>query len=225
MKVLLACPSRRGVLHHETVKSLLGIQNLIHANRGEVEVTMVASAEISTARNILATIFLHSSCNLLLCIDDDVGVSQDVAEKILASGNNYVGSYIPQRTLDLSVFAKNVRSGLSDNEAQMEAAPLVGTATDKTGIFEVDQVGCGFFALRKPVLQVMVDKEIAVRQKTNLAAFQGTTYGFYNNIIEDDGGETSEDYSFCRRVREAGFSVFAYRGQGITHTGEMTFHS
>ncbi len=225
MRVLLACPSRRGLLHHETVKSLLNIQSLIHSKEGQVEVVMVASAEISTARNIIATNFLQSSFDLLLCIDDDVGVNVDVAEMIIERGANYTGCYLPQRSIDLSTFAENIRSGLSDHDAHLKAAPLVGEATEKTGIFEVDRIGCGFFALRRTVLQEIVKKQIAIRQQTDLPSFKGTTFGFYNNIIGDDGGETSEDYSFCCRVKEAGYSVFAYRGPGITHTGDMTFNS
>jgi hypothetical protein len=34
------------------------------------------------------------------------------------------------------------------SEAQMEAAPLVGTVADKTGIIEVNQVGRRFFGAR-----------------------------------------------------------------------------
>ena len=70
----------------------------------------------------------------------------------------------------------------------------------------------------------MIKNGIVSKEVVKQANFTGVQYGFFNNIGSNEG-YLSEDYSFCQRVRQAGFDIHAYAGPGITHTGSMTFHS
>lgn len=60
---------------------------------------------------------------------------------------------------------------------------------------------------------------------TRMPNFSQATYGFFNNVTDDELGHLSEDYSFCTRVKRAGFEIHAYLGPGVSHTGPMTFKS
>ena len=220
---MIGVPTGTGQMCHQTVLSLLQIQAGLLADGHEVKTMTVGQAEVSTARNIMAQKFLDSDNELFLGLDDDMGVELALARKLIQSGLNFVGCYIPQRQLDLEAFAEAIRKGATVKQARRMVAPMVGPKSDKTGIFELDQIGTGFYLLRRTVLQAMVKKGIAVRQETRLPGFNGVTHGFFNNVITENGGILSEDYSFCRRVREAGYTVHAYRGPGLTHTGLWTF--
>jgi hypothetical protein len=223
MKIMMGVPTGSGQMCHQTVLSLLKIQAGLIADGHQVATMTVGQAEVSTARNVMAQKFLESENDLFLGIDDDMGAELALARKLIQSGVNFVGCYIPQRQLDLEAFAEAIRGGASVLQARRKVAPMVGPKSDKMGIFEVDRIGTGFYVVRRTVLQAMVTKGIAVKQSTRLPAFKGVTHGFFNNIVSEDGGILSEDYSFCDRVRAAGFAVHAYRGPGLTHTGLMTF--
>ena len=222
---MIGVPAGRGTLSHSTAGTVFNLQEALYRRNIGVQFSCVASAEVVTARNILAQVFLDSPSDVFIGIDDDVAVDIDLALELLSRQLNFVGTYLPQRVLDLNAFADNVRKGMDNSAAQLAAAPLVGPASDQQGVFESDRIGTGFYILRKPVLHTIAEKGLAVKQQCTLPGFQMPLYGFFNNIIGADGGITSEDYSFCDRVRAAGYSVFAYKGPGISHTGSMTFRS
>ncbi len=223
MKIMMGVPTGSGQMCHQTVLSLLNIQAGLIADGHQVKALTVGQAEVSTARNVMAQKFLDSDNEVFLGIDDDMGADVALARKLIQAGVNFVGCYIPQRQLDLDAFAVAIRGGATVMQARRKVAPMVGPKSDKMGIFEVDRIGTGFYLVRRSVLQAMVQKGVAVKQQTRLPGFQGVTHGFFNNIIDANGGILSEDYSFCDRVRAAGYVVNAYRGPGLTHTGLMTF--
>jgi len=229
MNVLIGIPSHRGEISSTTAATLVELTKALGGRRMAYSFVCAAHAEVSVARNVLAARFLQGDFDTFIGIDDDVGVSREVIDLFLSSGLNFVGTYLPQRVLSLEAFEAAILEGLRGREAQLRAAALVGpliAAKDvgRPGIREVEWIGTGFFLLRRSVLKAMIDKGIAILQPAEQPGFSGTRYGFFDNISTPTQ-YLSEDISFCRRVREAGYAVNAYLGPGISHTGAATYHS
>jgi len=187
--------------------------------------SILAGADIVEARNQLATQFLESDFDVMIGIDDDVSVTVDVALKLINANVDYIGACIPPRQISLAQFADGIRKGLSDRDAQLRAAPLIDGAGLGNGITKVEQVGTGFFVLRRAIIERLAASDSVVKRTTHMPLSSVTTYGFYDPLIDKDGLRHPEDYSFSRRVRSAGYAIRAYKGPGVTHSGDMTFSS
>ena len=240
------CPAGRGSINHKTAISVFEIQKVLvelglsHRN---VSMMTIQGADIVEARNIAATAAADAAADLrkadpaaeswMIGIDDDVGVTPEVARLLIESGLPYVGTCIPQRNnFDFDEFAKRLRAEPERPPAAIaaEIASLVdGGDASRVGLTEVSKVGAGFFVLRGSALLAMIEKGVVARKTTTCAAGTTRTYGFYELVYHEEEGGTvrrlSEDYSFCHRLRKAGIPVHAYRGPGVSHVGETVFTS
>lgn len=230
MSVMIGVPAGRGMMSTETASTIMNL-GLIFQHR-QVEYTFVSAsnAEVTTARNLLAALFYDSTFDTFIGIDDDVGVKMETLKQLLDFESDFLAAYQPQRTINLNLFEQAIRAGKSGKDAQFSAAPFVGYQSNPNNpdygkIGKVEFMGVGFYILKRHVLERIIDKDLALKMITIMPGFEQRTYGFFNNITDKKLGVLSEDYSFCERVRRAGFDIHAYLGPGITHTGAMTFES
>ena len=225
MIAVISCPAGKGQINFQTVDSIFGIFEWLTAAGYQPRFAVRSYAEVVEARNMIATGFVHSDAEIMIGIDDDVGVEREAFVQMLSAEVDYIGACIPQRQMELSTFAEGVRSGLSDRDAERHAAPLVDGPNVAEGISEVERVGCGFYILRREPLERMLELDMVPRKVLKVPGGDLPSYGYYDHIYDEIGNRLSEDYSFSSRMREAGYSVHAYKGPGITHTGAMTFRS
>lgn len=230
MSVFIGIPAGRGSLSVETATTAMNL-GLIFQKRGiEYRFASVSNAEVSTARNLLAALFLESKLDSFIGIDDDIGVDINVLERLLDFDAQFLAVYQPQRAISLDAFEAAILAGKRGRAAQFAAAPYVGFDSNSQNpeygeIKKVKFIGTGFFILKRAVLQGIIDQELALSMHTKMPNFSRKSYGFFNNITDDELGHLSEDYSFCTRVSRAGFDIHAYLGPGISHTGPMKFVS
>ena len=230
MKFMIGIPSRRGSISSETVASVMQMTQVIAHAGATHEFACAAHADVTIARNLLAAHFLASDCTKFIGIDDDVSVSASAFAKMLSAESNFIAAVLPQRTMNLDLLEQAILAGHRGREARAIAAPPVsggqGTLPAYGSVQQVERTGTGFYILHRSVLTGIVEHGLAVLERVSQAnaTVIANTYGFFNNI-SDENGYLSEDYSFCKRVREAGFAVDAYYGPGIGHTGSMTFVS
>ena len=225
MHAMIVCPSDRGLLHFETVASIYDIQQLLLRSGHSYEFSVTAFTEIVAARNQAATRFLDSGADMLIGIDDDNGVSEEAFSVMLDADVGFIGVCSPQRVMDLDKYAEGVRKGFSNLDAQRYAAPLVNGPGTPEGISEIDGVGGGFFILRRAPLKALVDRGLVSRRTEASSQGESETYDFYDLTMDETGRELAEDLSFCKRLRDAGFTIYIYKGPGVDHSGEATFHS
>ena len=231
MHIMIGVPSARGVISSNTVNTIVSLCRILSNMKVQYKFICVSHADVSVARNTLAAAFLSGPCDVFIGIDDDVGVSEELLIKFVNLQYNFLGVYLPQRSLDLSRFEQAVLAGRRGRAAQYEAAPYVPSSPNESAdallkgdIRKVERIGTGFYIMRRSVLEAMIKNDLVIREAVNQANFSGVQYGFFNNISNNEG-YLSEDYSFCERVRQAGFDIHAYAGPGISHTGSMTFYS
>lgn len=164
-------------------------------------------ALIVRSRGTIATRFLDGGAgDVLVMIDHDIGWDAGDLEHLVRTcldTESVVGGIYPLRGFGLG-------------------APVRG-GTDlhigKDGAAEVEYVGTGFMAIHRRVLERLSEH------------MTRTAHGFYNFfplLIEApvQGGEPellSEDYSFCKLVRGAGFKVWADLKPTLTHFGSHEY--
>lgn len=226
MHALITCPSVRGLVHFQTLVSVVSMRMVLDPAKITSEFAVTPFSEIIDARNLAATRVAEGAADILIGMDDDVGVTQEAFVQMINADVPYIGACCPQRLLDMHRLAEGVRQGYSNRDAIRFAAPLVGGPGTAAGISEVEKIGGGFFILRAEPLKEMVRSGVAAKTTARLpGGGVADAYGFYDCLYDEEGGRMSEDISFCLRLRQAGFPVHAYKGPGLSHSGEMTFHS
>lgn len=231
MNVMIGVPAVRNNVSAETLSAIVGMCAVLAARDHAFGIAIVSHADVSVARNLIATEFMNSDCGLFVGIDDDVGIDTRLFGQLLDLDQAMLGAYLPPRHVDLDRFEEAVKRGFTGQRALIEAAPYVGPPLDdpdvllKPQVFEVPYVPTGFFMVKREVLARILERGLAREVETRQANYTGKLIGFFNNIVSNNGDYLTEDYSFCQRVRDAGFAVMAYGGPGLTHTGTMAFKS
>ncbi len=225
MEAVIAMPSVRGDVRIETMTSVITTMDVLRASGIRSSLAWQTFAEAPVARNILTYNFMNSSADILIMQDDDIGIAPMVVERMLGAGYPMMGVYAPPRGLDLDRFADYVRQGMSVREACHATAPLIGPATDIDHAFvEVDYIGGGFLFMHRSVFETIEAAGLARPFDYNVPGGKMTFRSFFNNIATDTQ-MLSEDYAFCQRYREAGGTIHAYRGEGVSHYGVREYRS
>ena len=227
MHALIACPAGRGAMHNQTIASVMMMQDELFRAGHSCDFMAMPFTEISDSRNFAATTLLDSGADVLIGIDDDVGVTEEAFGTMMSANVGYIGGCIPQRVIDLDRYADGIRKGFSNMDAQRYAAPLVNGPTSRPGVSKVDLVATAFFILRPEPLKRLIEAGGEKRRRAEAPWGEMDVYGFYDPIHYDEaiGAGFLEDYGFCLRLAEAGCAVHAYKGPGLNHSGEMTFYS
>lgn len=164
-------------------------------------------AGINRARSIqVSKWFRDTTDDVCLMVDDDIVFDPEDADAIVArcrSGYDVIAAAYP--TGDASHLA--VRTlGESSLRFGPDVEPL-----------EMRHVATGFFAVHRRVIAAMVDKLPYCNSNTSWAFWP--LFGFGWEADPEAGGTNnlSEDYNFCRRARELGFSVWLDMSIAIGH--------
>lgn len=162
---------------------------------------------VDVARNTLTAGALNGHPNLthILWIDDDMRFPPDALQRLLAHDKDIVGGLCHNRR------------GPSYHPI---AARLYGTAMalgddtygfvydlPQTGLVEVDATGAAFLLVKVEVFRAV---SAALENKGQNAATWWAP-----------AGTASEDFSFCRRAKQAGYKVFIDCGLDIGHVAEV----
>lgn len=225
VKVMITCPAGSGALHFYTLQTVINMQGFLDSFGYSSDFKVTSYEPIIQARNDFANDFLNSEAEILIGIDDDVGLEMSVFGDMFRTDFSYIGVCVPQRQLDLSRFAECVREGHGDREAQRIAAPLVDGPGLPDGISVAKQVCTSFFMLKKDPLKKLIEENAVPHRTEKTPDGEKEYWGFYDLMADDTGKMLSEDYSFCKRIRDLGFNIHAYKGEGVSHSGEITFHS
>ena len=223
MICLISCPSDRDRLHSVTVESVANMQNWLRESGHTCQLAISPYPEIVEARNVNATVFMNSEAELMISIDNGVGVSREAFDRMLSSELDHVAAHVPVRPLNLDKFAEAVRAGKSDEEAERAA----GSAEEgEAGISEVETADSSFFMIRRGIAQKIVDGGLAATKVSVTALGNTERLGFFDEEPTGQGvARMSAHESFCNRIRSAGGAVHVSRGPGVSHVSDIVFAS
>ena len=95
MRVMITWLSKTVRLHYQTAESVAAIQRAILEARHGFIFHAEPWTEILESRNFIAARFLQSNADILVGIDNDVGVSREAFERMFAAEVDFVGAEPP----------------------------------------------------------------------------------------------------------------------------------
>ncbi|NJK63973.1 MAG: hypothetical protein HC921_15975 [Synechococcaceae cyanobacterium SM2_3_1] len=158
---------------------------------------------IVNARNELVAKFMATHCSYLLFVDSDLIFSGDAIVRAYESMKHtdvFAGCY-PQRKQPITFRA----SGL-------------GPLDSSTGLMPIERAPGGFMMVPRHILQNLWDHYPKI---TNSAT--GSEVSMIFSHVLTDEGHLGEDYVFCDRIREAGYSIHTDPGLQFGHVGLEVF--
>lgn len=183
-------------------------------------------------RNVLSAIFLSTDSDVLVFVDSDTGfVAEDVARMIHSDLPVVVANY-PKRNYFFDAGANGeFKSGEELRNALLQGTvePLRGART-VNGMTEVLFGGTGLMVIQRRVFTAMMTKGIV--EKLNgrvIPNIRDLHYRFFGFEVSraghpyGAGEDMGEDYTFCDKVRRAGFGVWCDFDAKVTHDGLHAF--
>ncbi|KTE22588.1 hypothetical protein ATE67_01200 [Sphingopyxis sp. H050] len=198
---------------------------------------------ITRARNTLAAMFLGSDCTHMLFVDADIDFSPDDIFSMIRAMDakpecGVLGAAYPRRIVNWQNVARAVEAGLAkNNPADLEryAGDFAlhfqnpGQSFKMTDLVELSRLGTAMMLIRRDVLEGMRSTFAELVYRPDPAERQAHGVGdlepaFFCPLIEPESHALlSDDYAFCRRVRDAGFRIWLAPWVRTTHAGPTVF--
>ena len=175
----------------------------------------VGDALVERSRGINATFFLrHTKADVHLSLDSDIcEFTKDAIDEMVeqAVTHNIVGAaYICKsvsRTFPASTFIDNTS---------------IEFATDSTPV-PIQWAATGCLAVHRRVFEALAETMPLLHERDGPRAF----YPFYQTMIYDEPeiGKLllSEDYAFCQRAKELGFTPYINPAVRVCHIGQYAY--
>lgn len=211
MNIVLAIPAYTGQVHCGTMRSVVyDLMALVNAGHTVRLVEEIGNADIARCRAMIVAKFLNSDASHLVMIDSDVCWEPGGLVRLVSHPVQFCAGSYPKRLGDRPQF--DLRMLKRD----------VQTMDPKTGLLEVEGVPAGFICMKRSMLESMVkhyaDMKFSFEQCPN-----GVAWDLFDSFWETDadGSRTKygEDYSFCKRWRAMGGSVWVDPSISMGHLG------
>lgn len=208
---------------HMAIHDMAGAGHLLHMNErgaatfGHLSIACGAG-RIADGRNAAVSRFLLAFPNAewLLFVDSDMGFQRDALDRLLAAADPVERPVVGA----LCFAAKHAGTGPLYDE-QVSWVPTIyreapsgsfDAAYDypRNQVIDVAGTGAAFLLIHRSVLE-------------KIANDAGGPVWFDNLPSPDGKSWQGEDFSFCRRVREAGFSVWVHTGVRTSHHKDVWF--
>lgn len=210
MHLLIGLPTTSQSMKSATALAISNTCIELTRKNHRVDLHNIDSAEIVTARDMLANMVLHSpEWTHLLFIDSDMQFQPSLVERLISAGAHVSAVAYVRRNLDLARFLEAGRSttdigvalaiassftfkpAWDDDQTQLEIRV-------RNGFCSAAAVGMGCALISRQALLQMVEREI-VRPRNDLRAANNEQCWSFFETIEVDGIRLGEDYSFCYR--------------------------
>jgi len=189
----------------DTQQALLELERRgyrVFRTRGCVQIDMV--------RSQMATDFLSQGFEETLWVDSDVGFFPNDVDRIREHGLPVCSALYP-------------RKGQSSFAVKLLPGTRKVTFGSGGGLLEVEHVATGFLHIRREVYrQIEEQQKLPMCNRSNSRGI----IPYFLPLVVESGGEysyLSEDYSFCERIRRAGYKIMADTTVRLWHVGTHRF--
>lgn len=221
MSVLLAVPCYGSMLHCQTALSIVSILHACGANGVEVDLLVTAGeSAITRGRSNMAATFLRTHHDTLAFLDADCALSGDDFLRLLALDRPVRGAAVSLKTLDhaemLSCYLdgerltrhKLLNLGMFVSHPDQVAENI---ATNQP--VRVDYLGGAAMMIEREVLLALWKKHPELEYEDPI---NGPGVHVFQELVLE-GALLTEDYSFCRRARDAGFTIWCDPAVMVSH--------
>lgn len=240
-KLAICTPSRDGMFPINYLSSQEAILN--NFPKGwDVQYSLVrGTSDITNARNtFINKWYFETDSDAMLFLDSDIGFYAEDLAKLLkwseVEGVDFIGGNYPKKTIEVANIlqcANNwhtkeiVVQDLISASAKYVSEGRHSLFKEGTweGLCQVDGIGMGCFLITRKSAKKLFDWAKKNMEKTFFHTF-GTEVGGYPvfNNMSNEKGNFGEDFSFCKRVKEAGLNIFCDPTMKFTHTGMYDYY-
>ncbi len=208
-KIHFLTPCYGGNITEVCFSSYLGFTIMAMQNNINFQIdTLSNESNVNRARNSCAAKFLSGDCTHLMFVDADIQFDPKDIVKLINHDKDIVGGIYPQKTLPPKMVVNTIDNGKTEGD-----------------LIEVGTLGTGFMLVKRRVFEEMIAHgatpyvdDIGLTKEEN-----SNQYDFFQCTIDSKGRYLTEDWSFCRRWRELGGSIWADKTIGLTHVGYFRF--
>jgi hypothetical protein len=211
-KLMIAIPAYDGKLNIKTSFALTDL--VVKASHFGVQVQLShlsGCSLITKARNVLVANFLESDCTDMLFVDADIVVDADSVLRLLAlsTGKDITAGMYTRRAEDRKFFLDIY----IDQNNTLEF--------DDHGMLRVENVATGFMMIQRHVIEKMIQNHPEWRYFNDF--YNRDEYCLFDFELSN-GQYIGEDYTFCKRARADGFTVFVDPEITLPHVGSQEYH-
>lgn len=212
-KLMIAIPCYDGKVNIRTAFALPNVGRQLEVYGASLRMAEITGCSIvSRARNVLVKEFMDSDCTDLLFVDADVVINVHAVLRILAvsTGKDVVAGTYPSRSISQKIF-----SGLELDENMMPQF-------DEHGLAKATAAATGFMLIKRHVFEKLIELHPEWAYSAHMTAPDRLEYAVFDVGVVD-GAYIGEDIMFCRRARQAGFSVYVDPEISLPHIGSHSF--
>lgn len=212
-RVVIATPCRDmqiSAIHYASTWGMMGSRDV-----GIIDPQILVDDDLVRARSRAVRMFLKTGGEHLLTWDSDVEGSTAALRGMLAENVDCIATTYPKKILG------------ADGRPHEFAIHTAGRSVEFNGNkAEVAGFGLGFALLSRRMLLGMVE---CYREELGFFDEEEETVALFALILGEDSMGVRrlwpEDYSFCQRVRDAGFTPWLYTGPGspLGHVGSLVY--
>lgn len=210
-KLMICIPAYDGKLNIDSAFALSNLAVKVQPLGVTLYLTHLSGCSLITkARNTLVGDFLASDADTLLFVDADVVINADAVLRLLALSldKDITAGIYPRRGMDRKFFLDFY---LDDQDA---------FEFDANGLMRVKRIATGFMMIQRHVFETMIKKhpEWAYENDTKTR----TDHSIFDLGIVN-GQYFGEDYMFCDRAAQDGFTVHLDPSISLPHVGQEKF--
>lgn len=183
---------------------------------------------IHRARNRAAMYAVMNGFDKLLTIDADISWTYEDFRRIVTSPEPLIGGTYPMKAFPI-VLNFNPLPGKGDELISSHRGidydkfqVFKRTHADKEGLAEVMHLPTGFLCAHRSVFEKLGETSLIYEDLDGTTGKRERFMHFYESGVHE-GQLESEDWSFCRRAREAGFRVIFDTRVIVKHTGNHDY--
>lgn len=237
-KLMIATPMYGGQCFGLYTKSIVELYKIAREVNLDLQFEYLYNESlINRARNRLAHTFLKSECDFLIFIDSDIEFNPldllaMLQYSILDTKYSIIAGTYPIKQLNWDAIKEKIANKTIEDIEDIEFFASIYTAQFLNGISDteiyldrpakVSEISGGFMLIDKKVFKALLDKQLAKPYVAD--GSNHTEHAFFDCVINPiDGRYLSEDYSFCKLVRDAGFDVWLAPWVNLNHMGTHKF--
>lgn len=190
---------------------------------------------VSRARNTLVDEFFRSDCTHLLFIDSDIGFTPaDVLALLIladpASDKDVIGGLYPKKHIRWDKVHAAVQQGLPADDLENFVGDMVFNPTGVSGSYdlysplEVSECGTGFLMIQRHVFEKFKQSYPELAYRIDHHGKNEWSHCFFDNEIDPVSKRfLTEDYNFCRLIRNIGLKVWVAPWLNLDHYGNYRY--
>lgn len=232
--VMIATPCYGGLLTQRYVHSTLSLVQVATSAGFRVSLELLGyDSLIPRSRNALVARFLDMpTVTHLFFIDADIGFQVEQVIRMISFDQDVVAGLYPLKLRDWAaapLVQFSTGEGLETASLRYVGTPCEGADfQERDGFITGLYAGAGFLLIRRTALLRMIAAYPHLRyEAAHTQAIPNTSphqYALFDCMIEAETGHyLSEDYTFCRRWREIGGTLWLDTKSSLIHVGAHEF--